>query len=593
MKPRLIVALLGSVVAGAAPGPARACRILRYDFEPDCLRRDGTGTCRFDLDRPDFGPQLAVWIESADGSRFVDTAMVTNAVGLYGIGNRPGRWDFRSGPRFPYGRRPMALPVWAHRRGKTYPAVVMGDGNDDAIAAHMAVSSPEPHFCRPMMASEVVDAVTCASGLFRSSKGVFDPMGTTSYYPPRADLVDWADLCVPLVSSAGTSCDYGDARQFGLINDLDAVAAATPRYDALFEGTWAVPPGLADGDYALMIEVGKEFDADPAFSHPAYLSPYETVYYDAYGTDGNVGQPSVVYRLPFRLGSEPVPATAAVTPTCFGDWTGATGDCTPLDDRITDGPGSGGGRLRLRDGAGGSGRVHLVEGPCTAVDCSQATPLETPPLDGPVGRQGATSASLTFRQVADVGGGPVLSYELRAVRAPDSFLDPVDEAQFVRWAAAPAPSVASPGTITTVTLDDLTAESSYVVGLRARGACGWSSPGFTRVSTGAALHTKLSGCVIATAALGSDLDPDVRLLRRERDWAAARSGGARLAALLYGDSAPPLAQVIARSQAARAIVRAILRPLVAINRALLKTDARPGSRGGSRHEAAAAERSPP
>ena len=43
--------------------------------------------------------------------------MVTNAVAIHGIGNRPGTWNLLSGPRFPYGRRPMALPIWAHARG--------------------------------------------------------------------------------------------------------------------------------------------------------------------------------------------------------------------------------------------------------------------------------------------------------------------------------------------------------------------------------------------------------------------------------------------------------------------------------------------
>ena len=46
--------------------------------------------------------------------------MVTNATSGRGIGNRPGRWDFLSGPLFPYGKRVMALPIWAHARGKTY-----------------------------------------------------------------------------------------------------------------------------------------------------------------------------------------------------------------------------------------------------------------------------------------------------------------------------------------------------------------------------------------------------------------------------------------------------------------------------------------
>jgi hypothetical protein len=174
--PGLSVLAAIAMVSLAAPGSvaqaADACRLLQYSFEPDCFDRPGSGTCRFDAAHPDFGPQIAVWIESADGVSFVDTVLVTNAVALYGIGNRPGSWDFRSGPRYPYGRRIMALPVWAHRRGVLYDSVVMGDGLDDYIAAHMAVSSPEPYFCRPMLPSEVVDAVTCASGTFRSAKGV-------------------------------------------------------------------------------------------------------------------------------------------------------------------------------------------------------------------------------------------------------------------------------------------------------------------------------------------------------------------------------------------------------------------------------------
>ena len=65
--------------------------------------------------------------------------------------------------------------------------------------------------------------------------------GSSSFYPPRGDLLDWVDLCVPVVSSDGTSCDYGDARQFSLLNDLDAIAAATPAYDSLFSATWTIP----------------------------------------------------------------------------------------------------------------------------------------------------------------------------------------------------------------------------------------------------------------------------------------------------------------------------------------------------------------
>ena len=564
----LMVALL--TLPAERTAAADSCRLLQYSFEPDCLVRDSSsGKCRFDVSRPDLGPQIAVWVESADGATFVDTVMATNAVALYGIGNRPGRWDFRSGPLFPYGRRPMALPVWAHRRGVQYRALVMGDGIDDGIANHAAVSSPEPHFCRPMMTSEIVDAITCASGTFRDSKGIFDDTMPQSFYPPRGDLLNWDDLCVPLVSDDGTSCDYGDARMFGLINDLDTVAAATPRYDQTYAGTWRVPPTLVDGDYALMVEVSKEFDGNGSYVHSSYLSPYETTYLAAYGLDGNVGQPSVVYRVPFTLSEAPVPAAVADLPAGYGDWTGATGTLSPLDATISDAAGSGAGRLRASDGPAGPGRLHLVEVPCAAVDCTQSAPPPQPAVDAPLTIQEATSATFSFRQVPDAGGGPVIGYELRYTPVANTFLQTVDEASFQRWTPAPPPAVDTPGKVTEVTLSYLSPYTSYAVSLRAQGACGWSQPTFIRVTTSPAVYKKLSGCVIATAAYGSELHADVALLRRERDWAAARSSGVRLAALLYGDTAPPLAALIGRSETARQVARAVLRPFVLLNRAAL------------------------
>src|SRR5437870_772171 len=110
----VVAAVLASARAQAAP-----CRSLRWALTVDCIRPPGQDACGFDPARPDLGPQIAVWVESADRTRFVDTLMVTNATALFGIGNRPGEWDLPSGPRFPYGRRPMALPIWAHARGKT------------------------------------------------------------------------------------------------------------------------------------------------------------------------------------------------------------------------------------------------------------------------------------------------------------------------------------------------------------------------------------------------------------------------------------------------------------------------------------------
>jgi len=98
------------VVATAAPARAQTCMALRYDFQPDCYRDAGGGGCIRSVERLDLGPQIAVWLESADRTTFVDTLMVTNMTAARGIGNRPGIWNFLSGPLFPYGKRRMALP---------------------------------------------------------------------------------------------------------------------------------------------------------------------------------------------------------------------------------------------------------------------------------------------------------------------------------------------------------------------------------------------------------------------------------------------------------------------------------------------------
>jgi len=41
--------------------------------------------------------QMVAWLEKTDGT-FVDTLYITAKTGLYGLGNRPGRMDFNSGP---------------------------------------------------------------------------------------------------------------------------------------------------------------------------------------------------------------------------------------------------------------------------------------------------------------------------------------------------------------------------------------------------------------------------------------------------------------------------------------------------------------
>jgi hypothetical protein len=559
------------LAAGSASGAAAAtCTVLDYTFQPDCFRATGDTTCVFDKTHPDFGPQIAVWLESADGTLFVDTLMVTNAVAIHGIGNRPGTWDLVSGPRFPYGRRQMVLPVWAHARGELYTFVEMKVGmndpmGDEELVNHENYSSPEPYFCRPMILNEIVDAITCPSGQFRSDKGVLDQTQPASYYPPRADLYNFGGSpCFDRIGYPG-SCDAGDSAQYFAMNDVDVVAAATPPYGAAFTGSWVIPADLAPGNYALAVEVAKEFDTNAANQYPNEVSTIDMQNYSAYGQHGNVGQPSVLFRVPFTLTgtAADVGVTAAASDMAgYGDWSGATGDVSPPDDTIsTDDPGSGVGRLALMDGSGGTARVVVSLAACPAsVDCN-ATPSPVPmavSFTATAGSDG-TSATLTVLQSAESGGQPVVGYDVRYSPLPTNAT--IDPTTFSAWTAADPLPVAAPGTSTTAQIDQLLPSSTYGIGIQALGVCGASMPTFQVVYTPARKFTQLSGCFIATAAFGSDLAPEVATLRALRDAATSRSALARTAVDLYYRSSPPLAAALAHSTVARATVRAALRTI--------------------------------
>src|SRR4051812_21812454 len=226
---------------------AMQCATVRYAFQPDCFEPPCDKPKRKLGDRLDLGPQIAVWVEAADHSRFIDTVMVTNLTAKYGIANRPGRSDLPSGPKHPYGKRLMALPVWAWARGKLYPQIVMQDGKENWMGFHEVISSPDPYFCRPMELREIdVDAIACPTVVFNSAKGTAAADKPMVPYPPRNDLVTFVnrDCDVP---RAGDNCSKS-AERFSMLNDLDAVAAATPTFDKVFEGRWSVSAGVNPTD---------------------------------------------------------------------------------------------------------------------------------------------------------------------------------------------------------------------------------------------------------------------------------------------------------------------------------------------------------
>jgi hypothetical protein len=338
--------VLVPISVSAQPGRTR----LTYTFQPDCFHTVSPATCDppGTQKRLDLGPQIAVWLEKADGS-FVTDLLVTNLTAVRGIGNRPGVAFFPSTWRFPYGKRVMVLPVWAHRRGKLYPQLVIqddggGSGGEMGLGFHEAVSSPDPYYCLSFKPSNwvfqapSVDAITCATSAFSSAKGKFS--GEMTYYPPRNDLNGTTLHDCPTM---GGECPVESraASHFAEMNDLDAVAAATPLYGHPFSATWEVPLELPAGDYAVLLEINKEFDTNPSHTHTSFVDNR----LPEAGLINNLGQPSVVFRAPIRIDHTASRRAAVTNIAGYGDWDGATGTLHPPDETISDDPGSGRGRL--------------------------------------------------------------------------------------------------------------------------------------------------------------------------------------------------------------------------------------------------------
>ena len=122
------VALVATLATGAAEAGDQ-CVSVSVDFTPtDSL-------------------QMVAWVTKADAANtYVDTIYMTAKTGIYGLGNRPGRFDFNSGPipnpakgiddMWPFGKRITTFPVWAHRHGMTWPLVSVARLATSAILPH-------------------------------------------------------------------------------------------------------------------------------------------------------------------------------------------------------------------------------------------------------------------------------------------------------------------------------------------------------------------------------------------------------------------------------------------------------------------------
>ena len=521
MLPRLAALLLAAAaLAPARPAAAEQCRVVNVDMQPSEKL------------------QMVAWIEDAAGN-YVETIFITDGVGRRGIGNRPGRYDFNSGPRWPYGRRITTFPIWTNRHGLDFPMVMFQSGGEDNLSHQFTESSQESFFCRPLRRDEQAwDTGTCASPIF-TDKGKFDPV-LRSKYPPREDI-----MMIPKVDDPAVS-------MFDQMNGFDSISTATPAGNLPYSLNWPVPDAMGAGDYVLWIEAAEEFDHNATYSAAAYPAP-TGIPWPEYGVPYR-GQPSVVYKVPFTVATD---ATRALTDAFFGygDPDGIDGNVRSPDTTITtDLPGSGAARLLLRTDGDERFRLRVVARPeADALDPGAATDLHAVEVS-------QTSALVSFVAPGDdASSGRVSGYEIR-YRAGQ----PITEANFLDSSPiAMSVTPEDPGSQQDLELTGLLPETEYYVGVRAFDDCRNLGPLATlKLVTPARETGEVDACFVATAAYGTLLANEVANLRSFRDGYLRRSVLGELFVESYYSIGPAFAAAIDPSDALRHLARTGLAPLV-------------------------------
>ena len=507
--------------------------------------------------------QLVAWLETSAGV-YVDTLYVTQQIGTFGLGNRPGRFDFNSGPIWPYGRRITTFPVWSHRHGMAFPQVIFQNDTDEDpnvcftetgtdyeqcaennLSHPFNQSSRETHYCRPMMPQEPSwDTGTCATTAF-TDKGRFS-MTTTTGYPPRADLVSVPNMDSPSVAL------------YMQMNPFDAVSQPTPIGGTPANIPWPVPATLAAGNYVLWVEAAKEFDTNASYDSTSYPAP-TGLFWSEYGQPYR-GQPSVVYRVPITISST---ATTASTMAYagYGDPNGADGTVRPPDATITtDTPGSGGARLELVADGTDMYRVRVDVSPSSTTELPSA-PAQLAPM--------TIGASDIMMQFVAPGVGAqhieVAGYDIR-IRASDEMTADNFASSMPVTAQVPADAA---GTLESFDLPGLLPETDYWIGVRAYDGChNTGDLAITKVTTTAQISGVVDACFVATAAYGSVMANDVELLRHFRDSMLQRTVLGELGVEAYYTFGPAVAGVVGQSELLRRSARDALSPLVTWVRSL-------------------------
>jgi hypothetical protein len=531
---------LAGVVAGAAPVSADVgvCHSVDVTLKPQ--KRTDLRTGR---QQP---PQMVAWIEDASG-HYVTTIFITQATGTYGLGNRPGRFDFNSGPHWPYGRRVNVFPVWAERKPERYDSIVFQDGVDDNLSHRFDQSSPEPHFCRPMQANApspdhtAYDAMSCASSMVYTDKGQRDA-SMQSKYPPRQDVAESPGL------------DVDDVATYPSMNRFDAVSAATPAAGAVATFGWTMPSDLAAGNYVLFVEASTEFDHNDTYTEAARPAPANIAYGD-YGEPYR-GQPSVVYKVPFSIESGAMTARTADY-VGYGDPDGASGVLNPPDATIsTTVPGSGVDRLGLITDPDGDFRVKVV----SRMQLDSIAPGA--PQQFALARATSRSAVIDFVEAGDDANvGTVRSYDVRLRAATPITDDNFDAPDTLVLPSAITPVMA--GEPQQIDLSALLPATHYYLAVRANDDCDNKSPlALYDFSTPDRSVGEVDACFVATAAYGSLMAADVGMLRHVRDSVMRKSVLGELAVEAYYTFSPPVAGVVGESELLRWTAREVLSPIV-------------------------------
>ena len=526
---------------------------------------------------PVAGLQIAIWLEDSAGN-FLTEVFVTQATGKLGIGNRPGLPLFLSSWRAPYGPREGVLPVWAHRRGGSYPKIMYADASaadHTSQGYHETSSSPESYFCRPLTPSEdeaIVDVMSCPSpASFNTDKGRFDPE-RSSPYPPRNDLI------------GDHEHDSADVALYAGLNELDAITSATPEPGPLVLTHRLDHDELAalEGPLVAWIEVSLERDENPewSFGRDSDHTLDSSVALQGFGREF-LGQPSMVYRVEFDPAAEGYSASESYAG--YGDLYGKTGALFPPDASISTSGGSGADRLALHERFGQSARFGVFSHGWGSAESGASTGCalagaSLPPV------QELRLESVAYDTVRAHFRMPELPPGVEAARVFADWITPEPE-NFDLGAAksvAGIPAVcradspadpcieAAAGEAISVDIDQLFGNYTYAIAISYADPCtARSELAVAEITTSVQPFTTLdAACFVATAAWGAGWTEELRALRWFRDtWLLPHTIGSDLVRSYYAYG-PMLAELIRERPPLRAATRHLLGPFAALARGL-------------------------